>query len=132
MYTAVDDIIALYRELTPEEITRAENLITVAEDALRIEANKVGKDLDYMIHNGDIFETVVKAVVVDIVSRTLNSNSKAEPVSNFSQSALGYTVSGTYLVPGGGTCQILRNDLKKLGLRRQKIGGIDLAKGYDC
>ena len=40
-----------------------------------------------------------------------------------SQSGLGYSWSGSYAVPGGGIANsILNNDLKKLGLKRQKIG----------
>ena len=38
-----------------------------------------------------------------------------------SESALGYTVSGTYLVPGGGLF-IKKSELARLGLRRQRIG----------
>ena len=39
------------------------------------------------------------------------------------QSGLGYSWSGSYAVPGGGIANsILNNDLKKLGLKRQKIG----------
>jgi hypothetical protein len=44
-----------------------------------------------------------------------------------SQSALGYTWSGTYAVAGGGIANsILKNDLKKLGLLRQKAGAVYL------
>ena len=42
-----------------------------------------------------------------------------------SQSALGYTWSGTYLSPGGGLF-IKDSELKRLGLKRQKIGGINI------
>ena len=44
-----------------------------------------------------------------------------------SQGALGYTWSGTYAIPGGGiAAAIMRNDLKRLGLRRQRIGTVEL------
>jgi hypothetical protein len=43
-----------------------------------------------------------------------------------SQSALGYTWSGTYAIAGGGIAQaIMRNDLKRLGLKRQNYGVIE-------
>jgi len=47
-----------------------------------------------------------------------------EPLSQFSQSALGYTVSGTYLTPGGGIF-IKNSELQRLGLKRQRYGVID-------
>jgi len=50
-----------------------------------------------------------------------------EPMSQFSESALGYTVSGTFLSPGGGLF-IKKSELARLGLRRQKIGVIDLCQ----
>ena len=44
-----------------------------------------------------------------------------------SQSALGYSVSGTYAVPGGGIGNaIMDRDLKRLGLKRPRIGAIEL------
>ena len=43
-----------------------------------------------------------------------------------SQSGLGYSWSGTYAVPGGGIGNaILPSDLKRLGLKRQRIGIYD-------
>jgi hypothetical protein len=44
-----------------------------------------------------------------------------------SQSALGYTWSGTYAVAGGGIANaILKNDLKKLGIMRQQMGVVKI------
>ena len=48
-----------------------------------------------------------------------------EPMTQFSQSALGYSMSGTYLVPGGGLF-IKKSELSRLGLRKQKIGTIEM------
>lgn len=55
-------------------------------------------------------------------------------MSQYSESALGYTVSGTFLVPGGGLF-VKKSELERLGLRRQRIGVIELHgddKGYHC
>ena len=49
------------------------------------------------------------------------TSTDGEPLSQMSESALGYTVSGTYLVPGGGLF-IKKSELARLGLRRQRIG----------
>ena len=68
---------------------------------------------------------VAKAVTVDTVGRVLNQSTTSEPFSQTTQSALGYSVTGTYLVPGGGT-MLLNRDLKRLGLRRQQLREIDI------
>ena len=92
---------------------------------MRQEAKKVGKNLDQMIENGDVYENVVKSVCVDIIARNLMTSTNSEPMEQMSQSALGYSVSGTFLVPGGGLF-IKKSELARLGLRRQRIGVIDI------
>lgn len=124
-YATIADVISLFRTLTPEEIERAEALIPVVCSSLRHEAEKVGKDLDVMIADSGNLAEVAKSVTVDVVARTLNTSTSAEPMSQMSQSALGYSVSGTYLVPGGGLF-IKKSELARLGLRRQRYGAIDL------
>lgn len=125
-FATLNDVITMWRAVTPEEQTRIEALLPVISDGLRQEAIKVGKNLDEMIVENPVLANVAKGVTIDILSRTINTSTTAEPMSQMSQSALGYTVSGTYLVAGGGTLQILKNDLKKLGLLRQRVGIIDL------
>lgn len=125
-FATINDVIALWRAVSPEEQARIESLLPVVSDGLRQEAYKVGKDLDEMLVENPILVNVAKGVTVDIISRIINTSTTAEPMSQMSQSALGYTVSGTYLVAGGGTLQILKNDLKKLGLQRQRVGVIEL------
>ena len=133
-YATVNDVIALFRALTPEEQQRVTSLLPIVEDELRQRAHDVGKDLDNMIDNGDVLPNVVKSVVVDVVARTLMTPTNEAPMSQYSESALGYTVSGTFLVPGGGLF-VKKSELERLGLRRQRIGVIELYgedKGYHC
>ena len=133
-YATVNDVIALFRALTPEEQTRVTSLLPIVEDELRQRAHDVGKDLDAMIDNGDVLPNVVKSVVVDVVARALMTPTNDAPMSQYSESALGYTVSGTFLVPGGGLF-VKKSELERLGLRRQRIGVIELYgedKGYHC
>lgn len=124
-FATIQDIIELWRSLTPEEASRAEALLPVVEDSLRQEAYNVGKDLDEMISQGKLQSNVVKSVVVDVVGRALMTPTNETPMTQTSESALGYSVSGTYLIPGGGLF-IKKSELARLGLRRQKIGVIDL------
>lgn len=124
-FAKLADIEALWRPLSDEERKRAGELIPVVENSLRTEANMVGKDLDSMIKETPYLADVTKSVVVDVVARTLMTSTDQEPMIQSSESALGYSVSGTYLVPGGGLF-IKRSELDRLGLRRQKVGVIDL------
>ncbi len=123
-FATVQDVIELWRELTPEEINRAESLLPIVSDSLRVEAEKVGKNLDEMAEIPS-FKNVLKSVTVDVVARTLMTSTSREPMTQESQSALGYSWSGSYLVPGGGLF-IKRSELARLGLKRQRCGSIDL------
>jgi hypothetical protein len=105
------------------ERERIAALLPLVSDALRFEAQKVGKDLDAMADGSASYTNVVKLVTVDIVARVLRQSQNGEPLTQESQSALGYTWSGTYAIPGGGIAgAIMKNDLKRLGLRRQQYG----------
>lgn len=130
VFATVADITALFRPLTNEETTRAEALIPVVSDRLRAEAHNVGKDLDEMVEGNSAFLNVVKSVTVDVVARTLMTSTSAEPLAQFSESANGYTVSGTYINGGGGGIFIKRDELNVLGLKRQQIGVINLNGNY--
>lgn len=123
-YATVQDVQTLWRPLTVAEQTRATALIPVICSSLRQEAAKVHKDLDAMVNADTDLAQVAKSVTVDVVARTLMTSTDSEPVTQFSQAALGYSVSGTYLVPGGGLF-IKKSELARLGLRRQQIGVID-------
>lgn len=124
-FADIEDVTKLFRKLTPEETEKANELLSVVSDSIRQEAKKVGKDIDKMLESGQLLENVVKSVTVDVIARALMTSTDSEPMSQMSQSALGYTVSGTYLVPGGGLF-IKRSELARLGLRRQRCGVIDL------
>ena len=124
-YATISDLQALWRPLTTSETTRAEALLPIVSDSLRMEAVKVGRDLDLMIEEEPLLASVAKSVTVDVVARVLMTSTDSEPTTQFSESALGYSVSGTYLVPGGGLF-IKNSELARLGLRRQQRRVINL------
>lgn len=124
-FATVQDIQNLWRPLTAAEQTRATSLIPVICSSLRTEAKKVGKDLDEMISADPDLAEVAKSVVVDVVARTLMTSTNQEPMTQYSESALGYSVSGSFLVPGGGLF-IKKSELARLGLRRQRIGVMEI------
>lgn len=123
-FATIQDLIDLWRPISNEEQERAESLLSVVSNRLRMEARKVGKDIDDDIKDDLVYKDVVRGVTVDIVARTLMTSTDKEPMTQYSESALGYSVSGTFLTPGGGLF-IKRDELKALGLRRQRYGVID-------
>lgn len=124
-YATLEDLELLWRKLTDDEKERAKALLKTVSESLRYEAYKVKKDLDKMIRYDTSLKEVAKSVTVDVVARTLMTSTDQEPMEQFSQSALGYSASGTFLVPGGGLF-IKKSELARLGLRRQRYGGIEL------
>ena len=124
-FATTEDIRTLWRALTPEEEERASALLQKVSSILRSEADKVGKDLDLMIQQKPYLADVATSVTVDVVARALATPTNQEPVSQFTESAMGYSYSGTYLVTGGGVF-IKNAELARLGLKRQKMGGMKL------
>ena len=125
-FATVQDVNDLWRPLTNDEQTRASNLIPLVCDALREEATKVGQDLDARISVETPLASVAKMVTVDIVARILRQSTDGDPMTQESQAGLGYSWSGTYAVPGGGMSNaIMKNDLKRLGIKRQRYGVIE-------
>jgi len=127
-FATVNEVIQLSgMTYTAEEQERIEALLPMVSDTLRFEAEKVGKDIDAMIEASEVYGNVVKLVTVDVVIRVMRQSFNGDPMSQESQSGLGYSWSGTYAVPGGGiAASIMRNDLKRLGLRRQRYGMEDM------
>lgn len=125
-FATLDDVIAISGvNYTSAEQERIETLLPLICDTLRLEAKKVGKDLDEMAQDTS-YASVLKLVTCDIVIRAMRQTQTGDPMSQESQSANGYSWSGTYAIPGGGIAgAIMNNDLKRLGLRRQKYGVID-------
>ena len=132
-FATVADVESLWRTLTPAEEERATNLLPAISDVLRSEAERRGYDLDSMIEESASYETVVKTTTVDICVRALRQDTSAtgEPMAQESQSALGYSWSGTYAIPGDSNLPIMRNDLKRLGITKQRWGALDIY-GTDC
>ena len=124
-YAQVSDLAAIWRQMSPDEMARAGQLIPLVSASLRSEARKVGKDLDAMIEADQDLGIIAKSVTCDIVARTLMTSTNQEPMVQASQTAGPYNFSGTFLVPGGGLF-IKKAELARLGLRRQRVGVIDV------
>ena len=123
-FATVADIERLARPLTQAEQTRAAELLPVVSDELRQEAINRGYSLDQMLDEGTLLENAIIGVTVDITMRVLMTSTTDEPMTQFSQAAMGYSVSGSFLSPGGGLF-IKDSELKRLGIKRQQLKTIE-------
>lgn len=119
----VEEYEAIYSvHLSDTEKTRVETLLEYASALLRTEASNRGYNLDFIISRDGAKKTVAKMVVLASVKRAMHTNEVTEaPLEQFSQSAMGYTVSGTYLNPGD-DIYFLNNELKRLGITKKSQG----------
>lgn len=126
VYATIDDVQALGRTLTADEQEKAPQLLEIASALLRTEAKKRGYDLDRMIADDPDKGLIAKILTVNAVVRSLNAAGNSSPAAvQGSQSALGYSVSYTYL-NAGQDIYFLKNELKELGIMRQKCGVLEV------
>lgn len=132
-YATAADLALLWRPLSEAEEERAEALLPIVSDLLRQAAVNEGEDLDRRIAEGKTLASTAKAVTVDVCARILRQNTAGEAMSQESQTALGYTWQGTYAVPGGGMSNaIMKSDLKRLGIMRQRMRGVEMIDYRRC
>lgn len=127
-YATLQDVISISgATYTQAEQERINTLLPLVSDLIKAEGAKVGKDVDALIQADTAYCSVVKLVTVDVVARILRQSNTGEPMTQESQSALGYSWSGTYAVPGGGvTMSLMENEKRTLGFKTQKYGSITL------
>lgn len=123
-YATLADVIAITgNTYTAAEQDRIETLLPLVSSLIRNEGHKVGMDIDAMVADDPDYADVVELVTVDVTNRVMRQSNTGEPMSQESQGALGYTWSGTYAVPGGGVAMsLMNNEMKRLGIRRQRYG----------
>lgn len=127
-FATVEDLSLLWRPMTIDEEVRANEYLRIVSNELRLKADNYGQDLDEMIKNKPMLLDVAKSVTCDIVARILMTSTNTEPMSTISESANGYSMSGTFLVPGGGVF-IKKSELARLGLKKQRLRTIEFDYG---
>lgn len=130
-YATTDDVTVLVRPLETAELPKVSALLSAASASLREEARRRGKDLDAMIAENEDLAAIARDVVCNMVRRALAVDVSAEPMTQVSQSAMGYSVSGTYAVPGG-SLYALSNELKRLGLRQARVSALEPYGVIEC
>lgn len=127
VYATVSDVILLGRPLTTVEQEKATAFLPIASAKLRQTVAQYGGDIDAMIASDADYGDIVKEIVVRAVIRAVNASEggNAAPASQSTESALGYSQTYTY-INAGQSLYFLRNELKELGLMRQRIGLLEV------
>ena len=127
IYASVEDYEKVYNTaLNNDQHKRLLMLIELASSLLREEANKRNMNLSAVISSSDDKANVAKMVVLACVHRVMSKDDDQDmPLEQFSQSALGYTFSGTYVNPGD-DLYYLRNELKRMGIIKQRYGEMEI------
>ena len=127
-FATLEQVIALSgATYTNAEQQRIDALLPFVSDLIRNEGKKADIDVDAKIATDASYASVVTLVTVDVIVRVMRQSTTGEPMSQESQSALGYSWSGSYAVPGGGiSLSLMNNELKRLGFRTQTVQGVKL------
>lgn len=127
VYATVADIQQL-RPLSEQEQQQAGVLLQYASDRLRVIGTKYGVNIDEQISDDPDYGSAVKFTVINTVINALGRLSVSageSAASQATQSGLGYSMTLTY-ANAGSVLWFGKNDLKDLGLLRQKYGALDL------
>lgn len=122
-FATVEDVMNLYGPLNADQLSKVEQLLAYTSSYFRTLAKEYGRDLNQEVIDDEDMKNNAKLATCNVVIRELDKGNSS--LSQESQSALGYTWSGTYVNTGGGL-SILNKDLKLLGLNRQRIGMVDI------
>ena len=122
-FATVEDVMNLYGPLNADQLSKVEQLLTYTSSYFRTLAKEYGRDLNQEVIDDEDMKNNAKLATCNVVIRELDKGNSS--LSQESQSALGYTWSGTYVNTGGGL-SILNKVLKLLGLNRQRIGMVDI------
>lgn len=128
MSVTINDLISRWRTLSNDEIDKAEVFINDVENALHVYAHNRGIDLDELIGEYEPRQGLYTAIVCDIVRREMTACADESPALSQSSLAVnGYSISGTYLSPGGGLF-VKNSELKMLGIpvKKQKARSVEL------
>lgn len=128
IYASIEDYEKVYNViLNKDQQDRLLVLLELASSLLREEGGKRNINLDAVICSSDDKANIAKMVVLACVHRVMakEDGQDSMPLEQFSQSALGYTFSGTYVNPGD-DLYFLRNELKRMGIIKQRYGAMEI------
>lgn len=126
VYATTDDVIKYRGPQSASVLEMLDAHLEGCSARLRLFAKNSGVDLDELYNTDEDLKIVITERVVDSVISKLASNTGNDPLmSQFSQAAGGYSISGTF-VNVGGDYYFPKAFLRDIGITRQKISTFEV------
>jgi hypothetical protein len=113
------ELAAYWRTLTAEEQTRADVLLLLASNKLRLLADSESIDLDEKVTDSEAFKTTIRWVVMEAVKRAMQTGVDQPSVESYQQTAGPYSENFKYVNPTGDLF-FRKAELASLGLSGQQ------------
>lgn len=117
-FATTAELEAYWRCLTPEEVARAEDLLSRASAMMRLEMGRSGVPWE---DPGPDLAAVMSTVCMDVVRRAMDVPEGMGGVDTYSQGAVGYSESFKYANPGGDLF-LKASERRALGIGRARVG----------
>ena len=114
-FATIAQMEAFWRPLTQDETTRAEYLLQISSERLRVIASDSGIDIDKKVSESGSYAAVVQWVVMESVKRALQTPVDTLPVDTYSQTAGPYSENYKYTNPSG-DLWFKKKELAELGI----------------
>lgn len=117
-FITLEEFQVLFRSLTIEEDKTFDLKASIVSDAIRQEAKNVGKDIDEMLENNEIYPGVLKEITSTVLSRWMTQPTDFPTIDSSTDN---YDSSVTWYNSSNMGISVLKKELKRLGLLRQKV-----------
>ena len=100
-FATVAELQAFWKSLDTNDQTRAQSLLDLASDRLRVIGSNVGVDIDAKKAASTAYESVLKWVVMEATKRAMLTPVDAPPVNSIQQTAGPYSENIVFTNPAG-------------------------------
>lgn len=130
-FATKDELAAYWRVLTTPEAARADILLPMASNRLRLMGQQNNIDLDAQKSANPVFASTLQWVVLEAVKRALQTPTDQPPVDTYAQTAGPYSENYKYSNPSG-DLWFKKSELTELGLYAvQSLSSISPKTYYD-
>lgn len=127
-FATKEDLAAYWRALTGDEPARADVMLGLASNRLRLMGEDVDVDLDAKKEASEAYSDTLKWVTMEAVKRALQTPTDAKPVDTYSQTAGPYSENYKFSNPSG-DLWFKKSELSALGLfGRQQLVSISTSR----
>lgn len=123
-FATKEELAAFWRPLTATEENRADTLLLLASNRLRLIAEDLNIDLDAKVNNSEVYKSNVQYVVMESVKRALLTPVDAPPANSIQTTAGPYSENIAFTNPSG-DLWFKKGELSEIGLYgRQTLNSI--------